>query len=210
MNFSTERHRRSSNLICRQGNGGMLIQGYWDAVFVGGEVPEICSFGSYFFSNFFSLFRSNSMISVNFKRNALSALVAVGVMTMAAAASAAVVGGGATLPEELYGKAKFPTSSTGILNKTPAPGFNTYVGIGSGGGKNSFFQNNSNLLVWDHDGNPATANVPFYSTPVTVDYAGSDSLVTAAEQTAYDNHTTLGKTSFGRLIQVPTVLTSVT
>ncbi|MGQ2997080.1 substrate-binding domain-containing protein [Variovorax sp.] len=150
------------------------------------------------------------MISVNFKRNALSALVAVGVMTMAAAASAAVVGGGATLPEELYGKAKFPTSSTGILNKTPAPGFNTYVGIGSGGGKNSFFQNNSNLLVWDHDGNPATANVPFYSTPVTVDYAGSDSLVTAAEQTAYDNHTTLGKTSFGRLIQVPTVLTSVT
>ncbi len=160
------------------------------------------------------------MISVNFKRNALSALVAVGVMAMAAAASAQVVGGGATLPEELYGKAKFPTTSIGILNKTPAssspanplnPSFNAYVGIGSGGGKNSFFQNNSNLLVWDHDNNPATANVPFYSTPVTVDYAGSDSLVTTAEQSAYDAATNaLGKTNFGRLIQAPAVLTSVT
>jgi len=142
------------------------------------------------------------MKSVNFKRKALSALVAVGVMTLAAAASAQVVGGGATLPEDLYGKAlSSTTSSTGILNKT-SPGFNAYVGVGSGAGKNSFFQNNSNLLT--------VGGAPYYSTPVTVDYAGSDSLVTAAEQTAYDNHTTLGKTNFGRLIQVPVVLTSVT
>ncbi|WP_208508487.1 substrate-binding domain-containing protein [Variovorax paradoxus] len=148
------------------------------------------------------------MISVNFKRNALSALVAVGVMTMAAGASAQVAGGGATLPEGLYGKAlTATTSSTGILNKTaagtvPSPGFNAYVGVGSGAGKNSFFQNNSGLLT--------VGGAPYYSPAVTVDYAGSDSLVTAAEQSGYDAHTTLGKTSFGRLIQVPAVLTSVT
>ncbi|MGJ7542496.1 substrate-binding domain-containing protein [Variovorax sp. LT1R16] len=149
------------------------------------------------------------MNSVKFKRKALSALVAVGVMTMAAAASAQVAGGGATLPEGLYGKAlTATTSSIGILNKTaagtvPSPGFNAYVGVGSGAGKNSFFQNNSGLLT--------VGGAPYYSPAVTVDYAGSDSLVTAAEQTAYDAPANaLGKTNFGRLIQVPAVLTSVT
>lgn len=143
------------------------------------------------------------MNSVNFKRNALSALVAAGVLAMAGAASAQVVGGGATLPEGLYGKAlSATTSTTGILNKTPLPGFKAYVGVGSGSGKNSFFQNNSNLLT--------IAGAPIYPTGTTVDYAGSDSLVTAAEETAYNGHATLGKASFGALIQVPTVLTSVT
>ncbi|WP_447774133.1 substrate-binding domain-containing protein [Variovorax boronicumulans] len=148
------------------------------------------------------------MNSVKFKRNALSALIAAGMMTLATVAAAQVAGGGATLPEGLYGKAlTATTSTTGILNKTApgtvaSPGFNAYVGVGSGAGKNSFFQNNSGLLV--------VGGAPYYTPAVTVDYAGSDSLVTAAEQTGYDTHATLGKTSFGRLIQVPVVLTSVT
>ncbi len=138
------------------------------------------------------------------------ALLVVGAMTWALAASAQVVGGGGTLPEGLYGGAQFPVGSTGILNRTPVPGFNAYVGVGSGAGKSAFFQNNSNLLVWNHDANASTPKVPFYPTPVTVDYAGSESLVTAAEETAYDAHPTLGKASFGPLIQVPVVLAAVT
>jgi len=151
-----------------------------------------------------------------FKRKVL---LAFSVIAWIGSASAQVVGGGATLSEGLYGKAQFPLNSIGILNKTPAsttpanplnPNFIAYVGVGSGVGKSAFFQNNSNLLVWNHDGYASTPNVPFYSTPVTVDYAGSDSLVTEAEQSSYDAHPTLGKTKFGRLIQVPVALTSVT
>ncbi|MGJ7542494.1 hypothetical protein [Variovorax sp. LT1R16] len=93
-----------------------------------------------------------------------------------------------------------------IRNKTVAgtilsSSFNAYVGVGSGAGKNSFFENNSGLLT--------VGGAPYYSPAVTVDYAGSDSLLTDAEENAYNAHPTLGKTNFGRLIQVPVALTSV-
>lgn len=146
---------------------------------------------------------------MKFRIKALSALVAVGVMGLAGAASAAVVGGGATLPEGLYGKAKAPTHGLGILHQ--GAGFNPYVGVGSGSGKTAFFNNDSSKLVWDHDGNPATPNVPFYSPAVNVDYAGSDSLVSTTELGNYNNPSNAkGRSSYGALIQVPSVLTSVT
>ena len=81
-----------------------------------------------------------------FRKSALAALVAVGVMGMAGAASAAVVGGGATLPEGLYGKANASTDANGqpyddhgigILHD--GAGFNPYVGVGRGAGKRAFF-----------------------------------------------------------------------
>ncbi|MEH6498360.1 MAG: substrate-binding domain-containing protein [Pseudoalteromonas distincta] len=140
-----------------------------------------------------------------FNKSALSALVAVGVMGMAGAASAAVVGGGATLPEDLYGKAQSPTHGLGILHQ--GADFNPYVGVGSSAGKRAFFNNASSEFVWDHDNNPATPDVPYYSTAVTVDYAGSDSLVTQSE---VDSYNTNSATAYGPMIQVPSVLTSVT
>ncbi|QTF10800.1 PstS family phosphate ABC transporter substrate-binding protein [Brenneria izadpanahii] len=114
----------------------------------------------------------------------LKALAAAGMMMMAGAASAAVVGGGATLPEELYNE---------ILTKTPFPGFNPYIGVGSGNGKTAFFNNDATKF-----------NLPA-GTPV--DYAGSDSLVSATEA---QNYKTNSESTFGPLIQVPSVLTSVT
>ncbi|SDS18462.1 phosphate ABC transporter substrate-binding protein, PhoT family [Halopseudomonas litoralis] len=128
-----------------------------------------------------------------FRMSALSALVAVGVMGMAGAASAdGVVGGGATLPEDLYNG---PNNTDGILTGS-VPDFEFYTGVGSGAGKRAFFNNDATEFD--------------LAAGTTVDYAGSDSLVTATEAEDYADHLTLGEASFGPLIQVPSVLTSVT
>ena len=142
-----------------------------------------------------------------FKRNVLAVSMALAGLC-SVQAMAAVVGGGATLPEKLYGV----PNTTGVLNgATPYAGFNDYIGVGSGGGKSSFFNNNSNLLVWDFDGNPATAPTLVYPTPVTVDYAGSDSVVSAAELAAYNAPgATHGLDNYGPLVQIPSAGTSVT
>lgn len=125
-----------------------------------------------------------------FKRTMIAASLAVAALA-SAQSMAAVVGGGATLPEKLYGT----TAGTGILASS-TPGFEAYKGVGSGDGKKAFFGNDSAKIK--------------LAPGITVDYAGSDSLVSAAELTAYDAHATLGKASFGALIQVPTAATSVT
>ncbi|MDZ4190973.1 substrate-binding domain-containing protein [Ectopseudomonas chengduensis] len=140
-----------------------------------------------------------------FKRNVLAVSMAVAGLC-SAQAMAAVVGGGATLPENLYG---IP-GTTGILNgSAPYAGFNDYIGVGSGGGKSSFFNNNSNLLVWDLDGNGTLE--PVYSPAVTVDYAGSDSIVSMAELNAYNAPgATHGRDNYGPLVQIPSAATSVT
>lgn len=128
-----------------------------------------------------------------FRMSTLSALVAVGVMGMAGVASAAVVGGGATLPEDLYNG---DPQGTGILTSS-VPGFAAYTGVGSGAGKRAFF-NNDSTEFGETDGR-------------NVDYAGSDSLVTTGELGAYNNPNNAdGRSSYGSLIQVPSVLTSVT
>lgn len=123
-----------------------------------------------------------------FKLKALSAIVAAGLMMGAGAASAQVVGGGATLPENLYNE---------IFTTTPLPGFNEYIGVGSGAGKRAFFNNNSTEFG--------------LASGITVDYAGSDSLVTVAELATYNTASNpVGVTPFGPVIQAPAVLTSVT
>ncbi|MEC5319227.1 substrate-binding domain-containing protein [Brenneria populi subsp. brevivirga] len=119
----------------------------------------------------------------------LKALAAAGMMMMAGAASAAVVGGGATLPEDLYNG---DSGNDGILTKA-TPGFNTYIGVGSGNGKSAFFNNDATKFS--------------LAAGTTVDYAGSDSLVSATEA---QNYKTNSESAFGPLIQVPSVLTSVT
>jgi ABC-type phosphate transport system substrate-binding protein len=104
---------------------------------------------------------------------------------------AAVVGGGATLPEKLYGT----TTGTGILASS-IPGFNAYIGVGSGDGKKAFFGNDSTKLK--------------LAAGITVDYAGSDSIVSAAELAAYNADAVKGRAAFGPLIQIPAEATSVT
>ena len=73
---------------------------------------------------------------------------------------AAVVGGGATLPQNLYNTATVLPS-----------GFNAYIGVGSGAGKSAVLTNDSTKLG--------------LAAGITVDYAGSDSILSASEISTY-------------------------
>lgn len=153
-----------------------------------------------------------------FKRNVLAVSMAVAGLC-SAQAMAAVVGGGATLPQGLYGVP--PTGGVaapvGILNgPSPQPAFNDYVGVGSGAGKTAFLTNNSNGFVWDTDGLPGTAPTLVYPTAVSVDYAGSDSILSSTEISTYQGAhqspavPTTSAANWGPLIQIPAAATSVT
>lgn len=119
-----------------------------------------------------------------FKRNLIAVSLAFAAVA-SAQVSADVVGGGATLPQGVY-------QASGVF---PA-GFAEYIGVGSGAGKRAFFNNDSTEL-----GLPAG---------ITVDYAGSDSVVSDTEYQNYQQHATLGEASFGPLVQLPSAATSVT
>jgi ABC-type phosphate transport system substrate-binding protein len=125
-----------------------------------------------------------------FKRNVFAVSLALASLC-SAQAMAAVVGGGATLPQNLY-------TTPGVF---PA-GFNPYVGVGSGGGKTAVLTNNAASL-----GLPAGT---------TVDYAGSDSVLSATELATYKTAhqspavATSSPDNWGPLIQVPSAATSVT
>jgi ABC-type phosphate transport system substrate-binding protein len=111
-----------------------------------------------------------------FKRTMIAASLVVAAMA-SAQSMAAVVGGGATLPQDLYNDAAFRPST-----------FAPYVGVGSGAGKTAFLNNTA---------------AGFGSTG-PVHYAGSDSILSAAEISGYNS------AAFGPLIQIPSVGTSVT
>lgn len=129
-----------------------------------------------------------------FKRTMIAASLVVAALA-SAQSMAAVVGGGATLPEKLYGSTATSTTATGILSAT-VPGFNPYIGVGSGDGKKAFFGNDSTKLK--------------LAAGITVDYAGSDSIVSAAELAAYNADAVNGRGAYGPLIQIPAEATSVT
>ncbi|MCC4261623.1 substrate-binding domain-containing protein [Pseudomonas aestusnigri] len=144
-----------------------------------------------------------------FKRNLIAVSLAFAALA-SAQVSADVVGGGATLPEKLYG---IPGGTVGILNGSA--GFNDYIGVGSGAGKRAFFNNDSNEFIWDLNGDGETLKTELvYPSPVTVDYAGSDSVVTSAELANYNAaHNSAGVPSadqYGPLVQLPSAATSVT
>lgn len=151
-----------------------------------------------------------------FKRNVLAVSMAVAGLC-SAQAMAAVVGGGATLPQYLYGVPSTPLkpAAAGILNgASPLAGFNNYIGVGSGAGKTAFLTNNSAGFVWDLDDNGTLDTV--YSPAVSVDYAGSDSILSATELSTYQGaHQSPGvptssAANWGPLIQIPAAATSVT
>lgn len=118
-----------------------------------------------------------------FKRNVLAVSLAVAGLC-SAQAMAAVVGGGATLPQNLYNTATVLPS-----------GFNAYIGVGSGAGKAAVLNNDATKL-----------NLP---SGTTVDYAGSDSVLSAAELSAYKSahqSPTVPVTdanNWGPLVQIP-------
>ncbi|WP_346840350.1 substrate-binding domain-containing protein [Metapseudomonas otitidis] len=122
-------------------------------------------------------------------RNAPAVSLAVAGLC-SAQAMAAVVGGGATLPQNLYNTATVLPS-----------GFNAYIGVGSGAGKAAVLNNDATQL-----------NLP---SGTTVDYAGSDSILSAAEISAYKSaHQSpavpvTDANNWGPLIQIPSAMTSV-
>ena len=125
-----------------------------------------------------------------FKRTMIAASMAVAALA-SAQSMAAVVGGGATLPQQLY-------NTPGVLNS----GFSPYFGVGSGGGKTAVLTNNIGSL---------TTTLP---AGTTVDYAGSDSILNATEisnyKTAHQDVPATSPDNWGPLLQFPSAATSVT
>ena len=117
-----------------------------------------------------------------FKRNVLAVSMTLAALCSAQAAFADVNGGGATLPQPLY-------QTAGVLTA----GFAPYIGVGSGNGKAAFLNNDYTKFV---------AGV----TNKNVHWAGSDSKLSAAELLAYKTNK---QPTWGKLIQVPSVATSV-
>ncbi|UZE32372.1 substrate-binding domain-containing protein [Pseudomonas sp. B21-059] len=117
-----------------------------------------------------------------FKRNVLAASLTLAALCSAQAALADINGGGATLPQPLY-------QTAGVLTA----GFAPYIGVGSGNGKAAFLNNDYTKFVAGTTGK-------------NVHWAGSDSKLSAAELSAY---ATGHEAAWGKLIQVPSVATSV-
>lgn len=115
-----------------------------------------------------------------FKRNVLAVSMTLAALCSAQAAFADVNGGGATLPQPLY-------QTAGVLTA----GFAPYIGVGSGKGKLAFLNNDYSQF------GTGTKNVH---------WAGSDSKLSAAELLAYKTNK---QPTWGKLIQVPSVATSV-
>ena len=128
-----------------------------------------------------------------FKRTMIAASLAVAALA-SGQSMAAVVGGGSSLAYNLY-------TTPGVLTA----GFDTYSSVGSGNGKAGFLNNDVSKI------NSAAKSWP---AGTTVDYAGSDSVLSQAELTAYNTVTDAnGLTNaqkWGPLIQVPSAITSVT
>lgn len=117
-----------------------------------------------------------------FKRNVLAVSMTLAALCSAQAAMADINGGGATLPQALY-------QTSGVLTA----GFAQYIGVGSGNGKAAFLNN---------DYTKFQAGV----TNKNVHWAGSDSKLSATELSTYAS---AKQPTWGKLIQVPSVGTSV-
>ncbi|MGC5703344.1 substrate-binding domain-containing protein [Pseudomonas sp. NFXW11] len=117
-----------------------------------------------------------------FKRNVLAASLTLAALCVAQAAMADINGGGATLPQPLY-------QTAGVLTA----GFAPYIGVGSGNGKAAFLNNDYTKFVAGTTGK-------------NVHWAGSDSKLSSTE---LSNYATARNATWGPLIQVPSVATSV-
>lgn len=134
------------------------------------------------------------------KRNVLAVSLSLGVAAMVGQAAADVVGGGATLPENVFND---------IISSVPY-NFEVYAGVGSGTGKNAFFGNDATLF----NTRRAQDGLLPYPVGTPVHYAGSDSIVTPAEFGTYNTAPVVGgltaQQAYGDLVQLPFAATSVT
>lgn len=121
--------------------------------------------------------------------------VAIGLVGVAGAASAQVIGGGATLAWRLF---ESTTAPTGIF-VDPSVGYQTnftdfeYIGAASGVGKASFLNNNPSLIG---------------STAANVHFAVSASILSNSELATYAEKA-WGPLAWGPLIQIPLAGTAV-
>ncbi|AZD08255.1 Phosphate-binding DING protein [Pseudomonas chlororaphis] len=125
-----------------------------------------------------------------FKHTLIASTLVVAALA-SAQSMAAIVGGGSTLPMALY-------TTPGVF----AAGFAPYIGVGSGNGKVAFLSNNATRLN-------LTAGTK-------VDYAASDSILSASEISTYQAEhmapgvPTSSPDNWGPLLQFPSAATSVT
>lgn len=134
------------------------------------------------------------------KRNVLAVSLSLSIAAMAGQAAADVVGGGATLPENVFND---------IISGTPYT-FEVYAGVGSGTGKTAFFANDATQF----NARRALDGLPPYAAGTGVHYAGSDSIVTPAELGTYNTAPVVdgltAQQAYGDLVQLPFAATSVT
>ncbi|WP_025809137.1 substrate-binding domain-containing protein [Pseudomonas chlororaphis] len=125
-----------------------------------------------------------------FKHTLIASTLVVAALA-SAQSMAAIVGGGSTLPMALY-------TTPGVY----AVGFAPYIGVGSGNGKVAFLGNDATRL--------------YLTAGTKVDYAASDSILSAGEISAYQaahmapNVSTSSPDNWGPLLQFPSAATSVT
>ncbi|OLF54045.1 substrate-binding domain-containing protein [Pseudomonas chlororaphis] len=125
-----------------------------------------------------------------FKHTLIASTLVVAALA-SAQSMAAIVGGGSTLPMALY-------TTPGVF----AVGFAPYIGVGSGTGKVAFLSNDATRL------NLAAGT--------KVDYAASDSILSAGEISTYQAEhlapgvPTSSPDNWGPLLQFPSAATSVT
>lgn len=138
-------------------------------------------------------------MKTQYKLKAVSAAVVLGLAAAAVAGSVSaqvVVGGGATLPQKLYGDILTPKTDW------------SYTGTGSGAGKKAFLSNNPQATAGRHfKKNYQGGDGSDWPTTQSVHFAGSDSALTQGE---FDDYELDFQEDLGRIIQVPAVATSVT
>ncbi|WP_305955965.1 substrate-binding domain-containing protein [Pseudomonas sp. Hp2] len=154
---------------------------------------------------------------IMFKHNKrMAAALALGLLSVAGVASAqsgnTAVGGGATLPEDLYDE---------ILPSGVGQTAFTYTGTGSGAGKANFLNDNpqfnaSNSNSWFRNESAGGNPPPAWASTVTVHFAGSDSVLSPTEISTYNDQYNSQDGSpatianYGNLVQIPSAATSVT
>ncbi|MCR6476356.1 substrate-binding domain-containing protein [Variovorax sp. ZS18.2.2] len=142
-----------------------------------------------------------------FKKVALLAVMVKGLLVVGAASAQIVVGGGATLPEQLH-KDLLP-SGVALTNYS-------YTGIGSVV-KDAFLLNNPQATVGRELRDESQATRPKWPTTQSVHFAAGESVLRAAERDAYRAaHVELapgvpvtGPAAWGPLIQIPIFGTAV-
>ena len=132
-------------------------------------------------------------MAIRRRSSTLAVLAAVGAIIVVHPSFAQIaVGGGTTLPENLYDE---------ILPSVVGKTLFSYTGTGSSIGKSAFLNNNATVFV-----NETVASKPAWNAAQSVHFAGSDSILSNADYLGYVG---TRQPTWGPLIQIPAVGTAV-